>query len=135
MVLPTYQSLKSSQESMPLTSSAVVMRRASTSSSVPSGPSCLNLSALTLSDSHQSATRLNSFNSTNQATLKRGWGSAETRRASTSLCTMTGQVQVHQRYPAIQGRPVTDATNTSSEKDGWGYFVDVAEEDEEALMW
>lgn len=141
MVLPISKSLKErgSQDSLSI-GSGTMMRKTNNANSVASGPSCLNLSALTLNDNatHQSATHLNAYNHEgHQTTLSRGWGSAETRSASTSLSTMVGHTQEYlsqQQVPAV--RPVVD-TRIVSEKDGWGFFVDVVgdEEDEDALMW
>lgn len=136
MVLPTYQSLteRGSHESLPVHSGRI-MRMTSNASSIATSPSSLNLSALTLSDAHQSAIHLGSNNQRGQqATLRRGWGSTETRRASTSLCTMASQTQEYQRQ--APGHPPADTSTPAHEKDGWGYFVDVGENDEEeALMW
>lgn len=140
MVLPKE---RGSQDSLSIHSGTAMMRsRASNACSMASGgPSCLNLSTLTLSDnistttSHQSGTQLSSFaQNGNQATLRRGWGSAETRRASTSLSSMAGKAQEYSSVVPSR-RPIVD-TNAAPEKDGWGYFVDVAEDDDEdVLMW
>ena len=126
-----------------------------------SGPSSLNLSSLTLSDSHQSGSQLSSFIdhgslgnrisngepcSTSQTSMMmaRGWGSIETRRASTSLSTMAGSDGT---IGTCWDAPSTSNNNPSSQnnnnnssndiKDEWGYFVDVAGEDtdEDVLMW
>ena len=141
MVLPTYHSLKErgSQDSLSIHSGSMMRRAGNASSMVSAGPSCLNLSTLTLSDnptSHHSGTHLSSLaQNGHQATLARGWGSTETRRASTCLSAMAGKAQEYSRAP--DSRPTVD-TNAAPEKDGWGwgYFVDVAEDDDEdVLMW
>lgn len=141
MVLQPYQSLKEmgSQDSLSIHSGTMMRRTSNAGSMTSAGPSCLNLSALTLSEkatSHHSSSHLSSFaQNSHQVTLRRGWGSAETRRASTSLSTMAGQAQEYSRQ--VPARPLVDTNSAAAtEKDGWGYFVDVPEEDnDDALMW
>ena len=136
MVLPAYQSLKDGGSSSTVSATTNPMRRSNASSVTASN---LNLSSLTLSDSNQvgSHSHLSSYNSVNSssqgATLKRGWGSTETRSASTSLSTMAGASDDH--FNGRLARPVA-VENQPGDKDGWGYFVDVAEDDDEdVLMW
>ena len=121
-----------SQDSLSV-ASATMIRRASTSISVVSASS-LNLSSLTLGDTHQSGSQLSTYCSQGnhqQAGMKRGWGSIETRRASTSLNTMAGPTQEH--LGDKRSRPTAEDSNG---KDGWGYFVDTAQDDDEdVLMW
>lgn len=145
MELQTYVPLKDhgSQDSLSVgvVSGAQMMRRAGSCSA---GPSCLNLSSLTLSEGHPSGSQLSSFNksstdahSTSQTSMtKRGWGSIETRRASTSLSTMAESTDHTNSnswaHSLNHGNP-----SSNNDKDAWGYFVDVAgeDEDEDALMW
>lgn len=134
MVLPTYQALKQQQGSHDSLSVSTesTMRR-----SGPNSVSNLNLSSLTLSDGNRSGSHLSSYNNNSSVNvqnsgLSRGWGSTETRRASTSLSSMAGTADSN--YSAQQ--PRSKAENQVGEKDCWGYFVDVAEdEDEDVLMW
>ena len=175
MVLSSYQSFKSQDSlGMPFPSPSggcgttggmmMMHRTTSTSSSFSSaGPSSLNLSALTLSETHHhhpsSESQLSSFgnhqhhahhhhhhnaqgvvgavggaggasSSVVGGGLKRGWGSAQTRQASTSLSTMAEDGAGDGQW----SRPVME--QQGGEKDGWGYFVDALDdEDEDALMW
>ncbi|CAB9527001.1 expressed unknown protein [Seminavis robusta] len=145
MVLESFQPLKNNHSQ--LLGSPSMMRRVSTCSSSGStgGVSCLNLSSLNLSESHQSGARLSSYSSSSMAQsgsmMRRGWGSTETRRASTSLSTMAGTAEDNSGNGWTAGAacvvPNTNAVPTNNnDKDGWGYFVDVAgDEDEDALMW
>jgi hypothetical protein len=119
-----------------------MMRRAG---SCVAGPSCLNLSSLTLSEGHQSGSQLSSFakssteaHSTSQTSMmKRGWGSIETRRASTSLSTMAGSSEHTNRNNWADAMNIANPSSSNNDKDAWGFFVDVAAEGEEedALKW
>lgn len=148
MPLPSYQSLKynnsanqEEQSMMMMTSSGgsmMMMRRSSDASggSLATSVSTLNMSALTLNSNYPSGEGINNTNHhSHKPTLKRGWGSTETRKAYTSLTSMDQQVQNHHHDSVAAPRQFFhDPSPSSSEKD-WGYFVDVSDEDDDAIMF
>jgi hypothetical protein len=118
-----------------MTTTSSTMQR---SSQLSSGVSSINLSSLALQDNTSNASLASRSNTSSTLSLRRGWGSTESRTACMSLDTLAASQSASQ-HPSLHRTLITPPTDDDMEVDNWGFFVDVPAEDEDmnapGLSW